>query len=110
MAQDSKQKEAAWAWLSHYNGPEMQKYVATNGKVVSARKGALKAFVDLPEGYSKPVIQQTAAIAKPMPYVARFDEMEREISAANNTVFAGQRTAREAMAEVVQKVNPLLTG
>jgi multiple sugar transport system substrate-binding protein len=110
MSQDSKQKEAAWAWLAHYNGAEMQKYVATNGKVISARKSALKAFVDLPEGYTKSVIDQTAKIAKPMPYVARFDEMDREISAGLGTVNSGQRTAREAMADVVQKVNALLTG
>ena len=110
MSQDSKQKEAAWAWLAHYNGPEMQKYVATNGKIISARKSALKAFVDLPEGYTKSVIQQTATIAKPMPYVARYDEMDKEISAGLNTVYSGQRTAKEAMAEVVQKVNALISG
>jgi multiple sugar transport system substrate-binding protein len=109
MSSESKQKEAAWAWLAHYNGAEMQKYVATNGKIVSARKSALKAFVDLPEGYTKQVIQETAKIAKPMPYVARYDEMDKEISAGLNTVYAGQRTAKEAMAEVVQKVNALLT-
>ncbi|HEU5315600.1 MAG TPA: sugar ABC transporter substrate-binding protein [Chloroflexota bacterium] len=110
MSQDSKQKEAAWAWLAHYNGAEMQKYVATNGKVISARKTALKAFVDLPEGYTKSVIQDTAKIAKAMPYVARFDEMDKEISAGTTAVFNGQKTAKEAMADVVQKVNALLTG
>ena len=110
MAQDSKLKEVAWAWLAHYNGAEMQKYVATNGKIISARKSALKAFVELPEGYSKPVIEQTAKIAKAMPYVARYDEMDKEISAGLSTVYGGQRTAKEAMAEVVQKVNALLTG
>jgi multiple sugar transport system substrate-binding protein len=104
-----KQPEAAWAWLAHYNGIEMQRYIATNGKIVSARKSALKAFVDLPEGYNKQAIAQAAAIARPMPYVPRYDEMDREIQAGLNAVYAGQRTARDAMVEVVQKVNPLLS-
>ena len=110
MSADSKQKDTAWAWLSHYDGAEMQRYVATNGKIVSARKSALKAFVDLPEGYTKQTIQDAANIAKPMPYVARYDEMDKEISTSLTSVYEGKRTAKEAMADVVQKVNVLLAG
>ena len=87
----------------------MQRYIATNGKIVSARKSALKAFVELPEGYNKQAIADAAAIARPMPYVPRYDEMDREIQAGLNAVYAGQRTARDAMVEVVQKVNALLS-
>ena len=110
MSADGKQKDASWAWLSHYDGAEMQRYVATNGKIVSARKSALKAFVELPEGYTKQTIQEAANIAKPMPYVARYDEMDKEISAGLNTVYDGKRTAKEATADIVQKVSALLTG
>jgi multiple sugar transport system substrate-binding protein len=110
MSAGSKQQDAAWAWLAHYNGTEMQRYVATNGKVISARKSALKAFVDLPEGYNKQVIQESAKIARPMPYVARYDEIDKEISTGLNAVYNGQRAAKEAMADVVQKVNLLLAG
>jgi multiple sugar transport system substrate-binding protein len=110
LSAGSKQPDAAWSWLAHYNGVEMQRYVATNGKVISARKSALKAFVELPEGYSKQVIQETASIARPMPYVARYDEIDKEIAAGLNAVNTGQRAAKEAMADVVQKVNLLLAG
>jgi maltose-binding protein MalE len=108
MSAGSKQQDAAWAWLSHYDGVEMQRYVATNGKVISARKSALNAFVALPEGYNKQVIQESAKIARPMPYVARYDEIDKEISAGLDAVYAGQRPAKEAMVDVVQKVNLLL--
>jgi multiple sugar transport system substrate-binding protein len=110
LSAGSKQPDTAWAWLAHYDGVEMQRYIATNGKIVSARKSALKAFVELPEGYNKQAIADAAAIARPMPYVPRYDEMDREIQAGLNAVYAGQRTARDAMVDVVQKVNPLLSG
>jgi multiple sugar transport system substrate-binding protein len=110
MSNDSKQKDAAWTWLSFYNGAEMQRWVATEGKIVSARKSALKAFVDLDEGYNKQAILQAASIAKPMPYVARYDEIDKEISTGLSAVNEGQKPAKEAMADVVQKVNALLAG
>jgi multiple sugar transport system substrate-binding protein len=109
MSAATKQPDAAWAWLAHYDGPEMQRYVATNGKIVSARKSALKAFVEQEKGYNSSVIQDAAGIAKPMPYVARYDEMDKEIQTGLNAVYAGQQTAKDAMADVVQKVNALLT-
>jgi hypothetical protein len=67
-----------------------------------------KAFVELPEGYNKQAIAEAAAIARPMPYVPRYDEMDREIQTGLGAVYGGQRTARDAMVEVVQKVNALL--
>ena len=109
MSSGGKQPDAAWAWLSHYDGVEMQRYVATEGKVISARKSSLKAFTDLPEGYNKQVIQDSAAIARPMPYVARYDEIDKEIAAGLSAVNSGQRSAKEAMGDVVQKVNLLLS-
>jgi maltose-binding protein MalE len=84
--------------------------VATEGKIVSARKSALKAFVDLNEGYNKQAILQAASIAKAMPYVARYDEIDKEISTGLGAVYEGQKPAKEAMADVVQKVNALLAG
>lgn len=108
LSQDSKQKDAAWTWLSFYNGVEMQRWVAVEGKIVSARKSALKAFVDLNEGYSKQPIAQAAAIAKPLPYVARYDEIDKVISDGLGAVNDGTRTAKDAMADVAQKVNLLL--
>ncbi len=110
LSQDSKEKDTAWSWLGHYTGPEMQRYVAVEGKVVSARTSALKAYVGVDEGITKQVVLDTAQIAKAMPYVARFDEMDKEISTGLDTVYTGQRPARDAMAEVVRKVNAILAG
>jgi multiple sugar transport system substrate-binding protein len=108
IAAESKEKETAWAWLAHYTGVEMQRYVAVEGKIVSARKSALKAFVELDEGYNKQALLDTAAIALPMPYIARYDEMDKEIQAGLDAVYSGTQTARVAMAEVARKVNEIL--
>jgi len=110
LSAESKQKDLAWLWLAHYDGTEMQRYVAVEAKIVSARKSAVQAFVGVNEGYNKQVILQAAAIAKPMPYVARYDEIDREIQAGLDAVYAGRQTAKAAMAEVVRKVNDILSG
>jgi multiple sugar transport system substrate-binding protein len=110
LSQESKEKDTGWAWLAHYTGAEMQRFVAVEGKVVSARTSALKAYVGVDEGITKQVVLETAQIAKPMPYVARFDEMDKEIGAGLDSVYSGQRPARDAMAEVVRKVNAILAG
>ena len=70
----------------------------------------IKAYVGVDEGITKQVVLDTAQIAKPMPYVARFDEMDKEISAGLDSVYGGQRPARDAMTEVVRKVNAILAG
>ncbi|MER3406287.1 MAG: hypothetical protein C4289_14925, partial [Chloroflexota bacterium] len=108
LAAEGKEKDTAWAWLAHYTSTPMQRYVAVEGKIVSARKSALRAFVELDEGYNKQVLLETAAIAMPMPYVARYDEIDKEIQAGLNAVYSGAQTARAAMAEVARKVNEIL--
>lgn len=108
LAAESKEKDTAWAWLAHYTSVPMQRYVAVEGKIVSARKSALRAFVELDEGYNKQALLETAAIAMPMPYIARYDEMDKEIQAGLSAVYSGAQTARAAMAEVARKVNEIL--
>ncbi|HEV2125190.1 MAG TPA: extracellular solute-binding protein, partial [Chloroflexota bacterium] len=109
MSQESKEKDTTWAWLAHYTSAEMQKFVAVEGKVVSARTNALKAYVALDEGINKQALLDVAAVAKPMPYVARYDEMDKEIGAGLLAVNSGQRPAKEAMAEVARRVNEILS-
>ncbi|HVG98684.1 MAG TPA: extracellular solute-binding protein, partial [Chloroflexota bacterium] len=108
LAAGGKEADTAWAWLGHYTGPEMQRYVAVEGKVVSARKTALKAYVELDEGFNKGALTDVAAVARPLPYVARYDEIAREIDAGLEAVYSGARAPREAMGDVVRKVDPLL--
>jgi multiple sugar transport system substrate-binding protein len=108
LAAEGKEKDTAWTWLAHYTSVPMQRYVAVEGKIVSARKSALRAFVELDEGYNKQALLETAAIAMPMPYIARYDEMDKEIQAGLNAVYSGAQTARAAMAEVARKVNEIL--
>jgi ABC-type glycerol-3-phosphate transport system substrate-binding protein len=108
LAAESKEHDTGWAWLAHYTGVEMQRHVAVEGKIVSARKSALAAFVDLDEGYNKQALREVAAIARPMPYIARYDEMDREIQAGLNAVYSGEQPARAAMAETTRKVNEIL--
>ncbi len=110
IAQESKHKDLCWAWLALYTGKEMQRWVAVNGKIVSARKSALQAYVAIDEGFHKQVLLDVAKIAEPMPYVARYDEIDQEIQAGLAAVYAGQQSAASAMATTVQKVNALLAG
>jgi multiple sugar transport system substrate-binding protein len=108
ISADSRHKDVSWLWLGHYTGVEMQRHVAVEGKIVSARKSALQAFVDLDEGFSKKVLLDVAAMAKPMPYVAQYDEMNAEIQAGLDAVYTGEQPARAAMPEAARKVNLLL--
>ncbi|HEX2185992.1 MAG TPA: hypothetical protein VHN78_10865, partial [Chloroflexota bacterium] len=110
MIQGSKEHEVAWAWLLHYTSPEMQRYVAVEGKILSARMSALRAYVALDEGFDGAVLLDMAAIARPMPYVARYDEMDEAIRTGLDAAYSGEKSAREAMAEVVRRVNDLLAG
>jgi maltose-binding protein MalE len=45
-----------------------------------------------------------------MPYVARYDEMDEAIRTGLDAAYNGEKSAREAMAEVVRRVNDLLAG
>ena len=108
LAAEGRERDTAWAWLAHYLGVEMQRYNAVEGKIVSARKSALKAFVELDEGYNKQALLDVAAIARPMPYIARYDEMDQLISAGRQAVYRGEQTAKVAMAEVARQVNEIL--
>lgn len=109
MTNDSKEKDTAWAWLLHYTSPEMQRFVAVEGKIVSARTSALKAFIALDEGVDKTVLLDMASIARPMPYVARYDEMDKEIGVGLDAAYAGEQPVKAAMTEATRKVNLLLT-
>jgi multiple sugar transport system substrate-binding protein len=108
IARDTPHQDAAWAWLANYTGVEMQRYVSLEGKIVSARKSALEEFVKLDEGFTKKVLLDVAAMAKPMPYVAKFDEMDKEIDAGLDAVYTGKQPAATAMPEAARKVDLIL--
>ena len=108
LSTDGKERDTAWVWLGHFMGPEMQKYRAVVAVSPTARHSGLKAYLESVEGFSKQVYVDVAKIARAMPYVAKYDEMDKEISAGLNAVYAGQESARMAMAEVTRKVNTIL--
>gem|GEM_PF-1435887 len=108
ISKDSAHQDAAWAWLADYTGVEMQRYVSLEGKMVSARKSALEEFVKLDEGFDKRVLLTVAAMARPMPYVAKFDELDKEIDAGLDAVYTGMQAAAIAMPETARKVNLIL--
>ncbi|HET7769136.1 MAG TPA: sugar ABC transporter substrate-binding protein, partial [Chloroflexota bacterium] len=108
VAKETAHQDAAWAWLADYTGVEMQRYVSLEGKIVSARKSALEAFVGIDEGFDKRVLLQVASMAKSMPYIAKFDEMDKEIDAGLEAVYAGKQPAATAMPEAARKVDLIL--
>jgi multiple sugar transport system substrate-binding protein len=104
----SKQRDAAWAWLLHYMSPEMQRYVAMQSKILTARKSTLQEFLKVDGGLNEKVVLETTTIAKPLPYVARSAEIDKLIADGLNAVYGGQRSAKDAMADVVRQVNAIL--
>jgi hypothetical protein len=108
LATEGKERDTAWAWLGHYTGPEIQKYRAVEAVSPTARRSGLKAYLDSVQGFSKQVFVDVAAICRSMPYVAKYDEIDKEITAGLDSVYAGQQPARAAMAEVTRKVNSIL--
>lgn len=108
LSTEGKERDTAWAWLGHFMGPEMQQYRAVESVSPTARHSGLKAYLDSVQGFSKQVFVQVAAIARTMPYIARYDEMAKEIDTGLDLVYSGQQPARTAMAEVARKVNAIL--
>ena len=108
LAAEGKEQDTAWAWVAHFMGPEMQRYRAVETVSLTARHSAFRAYLDSVHGFNKQVLLDVAAIARPMPYVARYDEMAKEIDIGLDLVTSGQQTARTAMAEVARKVNAIL--
>jgi len=108
LSTDGKERDTAWAWLGHYTGPEMQKYRAVESVSPTARKSGLKAYLDSVQGFTKQVYVDVAAITRTMPYIAKYDEMDKEIQAGLDAVYDGKQSAKVAMAEVTRKVNAIL--
>ncbi|HEU5315799.1 MAG TPA: sugar ABC transporter substrate-binding protein [Chloroflexota bacterium] len=108
LSSEGKERDTAWAWLGHFTGPEIQKYRAVEQVSPTARKSGLKAYLDSVQGFTKQVFVDVAAICRTMPYIAKYDEMDKEISDGLDAVYSGQQPARTAMAEVTRKVNAIL--
>ena len=94
--------------MGHFTGPEIQRYRAVEQVSPTARKSGLKAYLDSVQGFTKQVFVDVAGIARTMPYIAKYDEMDKEISDGLDAVYSGQQQARPAMAEVTRKVNAIL--
>jgi multiple sugar transport system substrate-binding protein len=108
LATDGKERDTAWAWLGHLTGPEIQRYRAVEAVSPTARKSGLKAYLDSVQGFTKRVFVDLAGIARTMPYIAKYDEMDKAISDGLEAVNSGQQQGRLAMAEVTRKVNAIL--
>ena len=108
LSTEGKERDTAWAWLGHFTGPEIQRYRAVEAVSPTARKSGLKAYLDSVQGFTKQVFVDIAGIARAMPYIAKYDEMDKEISTGLDAVYSGQQPARAAMAEATRKVNDIL--
>jgi multiple sugar transport system substrate-binding protein len=108
LSSEAKEQDTAWAWVGHFMGPEMQRYRAVETLSLTGRQSGLKAYLEKVEGFNKQALLDVASIARPMPYIAKFDEMDKEIRAGLDQVYGGQQPARTAMAEVARKVNAIL--
>ncbi len=108
IAAESKEKDAAWAWLAHYTGPEMQRQQAVEEGSTTARRSAMQAYLDAAKGFNKQALLDAVSIARPMPYVARWDEISKEIDAGQVQILTRQEPPRTVLAEVARKVNAIL--
>jgi len=108
MTADSKQKEAAWAWIKYAVSPEIERFAAVEAKQPPSRKSALAAQSALPAVYNRKLVADSAAFAQEVPYLAQYDALNKLIGEALAPVQAGQKSAFQAMREIKPQADALL--
>jgi multiple sugar transport system substrate-binding protein len=106
ITRQSKNKEAAWEYVKFITGREGQKIWSVVG--MPSRNSAIKDFQasDLAKWY-KPFIQLLPAVEF-TPFEAKSAEVAQELTSGLDAVWLGQRSARDATADVAKKLRALL--
>ena len=104
----SSQKDQGWEWLKHYMSPEVHRIAALEGKVVSTRRSAVDVFIQQPSPYNRRPLVDSATFAMNQPLVAKYEDMDKILSAALAAINSGAKSPRQAMQEAKPQVDALL--
>ncbi|TET15599.1 MAG: ABC transporter substrate-binding protein [Dehalococcoidia bacterium] len=108
----SRNKEAAWTFLKWLESPKGQAIFTESGIVVPARRsvGQADVFMKQQPLHNATVFLEETERGRPAPIFkgGQAAEAERLFDEAFKPVWEGEKSAREAVAEVVAEVNRLL--
>jgi len=108
----SRNKEAAWTFLKWLESPKGQAIFTESGIAVPARRsvGQANVFLKQRPPHNAAVFLEETERGRPNPIFRRGQEVEGLFDEAFRPVWKGERSASEAVAEVVPEVNRLLDG
>ena len=108
----SKNKEAAWTFIKWLEGPKGQAIFTESGVAVPARRsvGEADVFLKQQPPHDAAVFLKETERGRPDPIFKGCQEAELLFDEAFRPVWRGERSAAEAVAEVVLEVNQLLGG
>lgn len=108
----SRNKEAAWTFLKWLESPKGQAIFTESGIAVPARRsvGQANVFLKQQPPHNAAVFLEETERGRPNPIFRRGQEAESLFDEAFRPVWKGERSASEAVAEVVPEVNRLLDG
>jgi ABC-type glycerol-3-phosphate transport system substrate-binding protein len=105
----SKQPASGWEWVKFFAGKEADLVMMRTGRTPPRRKSG-EAYYSLEVKYppNTKVLTEMAHTARMTPAVAPYGEFSDAINKELAPVWAGQRTPKEGLDEVVRQINPLL--
>lgn len=103
---NSANKEAAWKFMKFMTGEFAQEEMAKCGQI-PVNKEALESDTVKSSDYAP--FLEAITTAKSRPTVACWSEMDSELCVAVTAVMNGEKTAREAMDELAEKFDKLLS-
>lgn len=106
ILKDSKNKEAAWKFLSYMLSPEAQRTMAEGGQIPVV-KAALSSPALTQSKYLPAYLEQLKTV-KPRTVHPNWPRMEEALNAAFLDIFDGKKTAQAALNEAAAKIDPLL--
>lgn len=112
LFKDSKNVAEAWEFAKFFGGPDAEKErIVKNGRT-PALKSLQDEYVKILDPSQPPasarVYLEALEYSRPLPITPVWTEMRQIISEQLNPVWAGEKPARDATAEITRLVNPLL--
>jgi multiple sugar transport system substrate-binding protein len=112
LFKDSPNVAEAWEFAKYFGGPEAEKErIVKNGRT-PALKALQEEYVKILEPAQPPanarLFLEALDYSRPLPITPAWTEMRQVIGEQLKPVWAGERPAKDATAEITRLVNPLL--
>ena len=109
--QGTKSPDAAWQALKYFEDDAMPEIVKAGGLQGAKPSDMQKYFLqkDLPPAHAQLFIDLVEKVARPLPLMLDYREIEHDITTEINLLFTGQKTdVRQTIADVKAKIDPML--